>query len=300
MNTTMNTTLVIPDIHHKHKRAQAIIDSVEHDELVFTGDYFDSYGDTVQDAIDTAIWLKEKVLHNPKAVALIGNHDVSYIWNKNENIRCDGFSPEKNEAINKVLTSEDKAKFKFFHSSQGYWFSHAGVSNRIWAKLQLNYPDYSDLPKAEYFKRVLTLAVNDSVTDLDAGNQNFLFDIGWDRNGWQQYGGMIWVDWKSFSPISGINQIVGHTTNRVPSILIQKAGGGTTTRSMLQYYRDKLIGPEGESKRILSKTFNLDTGLNHYAIIRSGDVQIYDHINQINLRDVFNFAIPESSMNNLS
>ena len=79
-------TLVISDVHNRIIRAQSIIDKVPHDKLVLTGDYFDSYGegaDAAEYARNTAVWLKEKILHNPKAVALLGNHDTSYIFDNN-------------------------------------------------------------------------------------------------------------------------------------------------------------------------------------------------------------------------
>ena len=38
----MSRALILSDIHHRHARAQSIIDKVPHDELVLLGDYFDN------------------------------------------------------------------------------------------------------------------------------------------------------------------------------------------------------------------------------------------------------------------
>lgn len=305
----MKTTLVISDIHQKHIRAQSIIDSVECDKVVLTGDYFDNYGDTPEHARNTAIWLKENVLYNPKIVALLGNHDTSYIWNNNPNFPCSGYSSTKSVAINEILTAEDKNRFKVFHIDQGYVFSHAGLSNLLWKEFLQKYPENTaGKPKLEYFAEVLSAFVADAINDANRGHSTQLFGCGWDRHGHFRNGGINWVDWNNLAPIVGINQIVGHSAHRVPHILVQRDGGGYTRRSILEYYEhedlvrrtnEALVGPI-KQKKILSTSYNLDTGLGHYAVITDGVVDIYEYFNRLNLKDVKSSNIPDSSMNNLS
>jgi len=41
-----------------------------------------------------------------------------------------------------------------------------------------------------------------------------LLGAGMDRDGPQPFGGPLWMDWSSLTPIPGINQVVGHTPGR--------------------------------------------------------------------------------------
>lgn len=299
--------LVIPDIHHKFVRAQAIVDSVEHDRVVFTGDYFDSIGGTVEDARNTAIWLKEKVLYNPKAVVLIGNHDASYLWPNNINFWCSGFTAENSVAINGVLNQEDKNRFKVFHIEENFAFSHAGLSNRLWQEMLGKYPSNPGKSTLDFFSEVLEAFVASALIDANHGRNAILFGAGYDRRGTQPIGGITWQDWRYFAPINGVNQIVGHTTSRLPRILIQKEGGAVSQKTILDHYQHERMVEETNAhrgttkpKRILSTNYNFDTGLNHYAVIEDGRVDIYDQLLRVNLRDVSKYAIPTSELNNLT
>jgi predicted phosphodiesterase len=65
--------LVLSDIHHRYRRVQHLIENVKHDKCILLGDYFDAWGDSDYEAIDTANWLRDKVLYNDKIIALTGN-----------------------------------------------------------------------------------------------------------------------------------------------------------------------------------------------------------------------------------
>jgi hypothetical protein len=41
-----------------------------------------------------------------------------------------------------------------------------------------------------------------------------LLDIGADRGGRNELGGVTWCDWRNFKPIAGMPQIVGHTCDK--------------------------------------------------------------------------------------
>ena len=273
------------------------------------GDYFDAHGGTPEDARATAIWLKEKVLYNPKIIGLVGNHDINYIWHNNPNYRCSGYSEFTSIAINDVLNENDKNQLKFFHIDQGYAFTHAGVSNQIWKKLLLRFPENAtNKPKLEFFRDVLTDVVAESIDIANQGGSAELFGAGWDRHGWQPDGGILWVDWNNLSPLKGVNQIVGHSKHRLPQIFIQKVGGAISKKSILDHYeREDLIRRANEAahvplkeKPVLSTNYLLDTALEHYAVITDGKVEIYDYQNRINLRQLADYVIPESPLNNLS
>lgn len=308
----MSRTLILSDIHHRHDRAQSIIDKVPHDELVLLGDYFDNYNDTVQEAVDTAVWLTEKILSKPNTVAMIGNHDAAYVFPQNLHLYCSGHSHEKSNAINKVLTSEYKEKLKVYHITQGYVCSHAGLTNQKWKEYSSKFdrkPEQTDL---QFFDEVMSYFVQHDIKRARYNENAELFAAGWDRGGSSRYGGMNWTDWRNLAPINGINQIVGHSTNTIPQILIQKEGGALSKKDVTEHYKlqaniekYKLISKQPVSANIiepkyLSVSYNLDTNSNHYMVIEDGVVNIYDSQNHINLRELDNYYIPDNPMNTLS
>lgn len=69
-------TLILPDIHHRYKIAQSIIDSVKADKIVHLGDHQDNFGDTVGQAVNTARWTRERL--EAGDTILLGNHDLPY------------------------------------------------------------------------------------------------------------------------------------------------------------------------------------------------------------------------------
>lgn len=299
-------TLVIPDIHNRIIRAQSIIDKVPHDKLVLTGDYFDNHGEganAAEYARNTAIWLKEKILHNPKAVALLGNHDTSYVWSNNIHFRCSGYTPYKSIAINDVLTSEDKSKFGVYHIDQNHVFSHAGLTNKLWKKYSSLFVEQGETEtKLEFFDRVMKVVSNEAIEAANSNNNVELFGAGWDRGGFQQYGGINWVDWNTFGPVNGINQIVGHSIHRVPQILLQHKHGGFVKQDVTEHYKlldaaNKLDKPF--STEYLSVSYNLDTESNHYAVVEDINVDIFHIDTGINLKNVKEIYLPDSSMSGL-
>ena len=285
-------TLVITDIHLNFIRAQRVIDSVPHDKLVLTGDYFDAYGATVTQTENTAIWLKEKILHNPKCVALLGNHDTTYVFN-NINLACSGYSPTYQEVINKVFNDDDRSKFGVYHIDQGFAFSHAGLTNPLWKQLSSKFAKNEGETNLEFFDDIMSMCAKEAIRDAKEGKNVWLFAAGWDRGGLNRDGGINWVDWDNFSPINGVNQIVGHSIHRIPQILVQYKGGGYSKQDITEYYK------KSSNKETLSISYDLDTHLNHYGVIEDGVVDIFHLDTGINLKDVEKYHIAHSEMNNL-
>ncbi len=298
----MSRTLIISDIHHRHARAQSIIDKVPHDELVLLGDYFDNYNDTVQEAVDTAIWLTEKILGKPNTTAIIGNHDVSYIFPQNYHLRCSGYSDQKNDAINKVLTHKHKEYFKVYHITQGYVCSHAGLTNQKWKEYSSKFDQKPEQTYLQFFDEVMSYFAQHDIKRARYNENAELFAAGWDRGGLSRYGGMNWVDWCNLAPINGINQIVGHSTRSIPEILIQKQGGALSKKDVIEHYnlQAKLAKHNIGEPKYLSVSYNLDTNSNHYMVIEDGVVNIYDFQTHINLKELGNYYIPDNQMNTLS
>jgi hypothetical protein len=291
----MSKYLVIADIHQKHVRAQNLIESVPHDKCVLLGDYFDNFGDLTEEARNTAIWLRDSVLPNPKIIPLTGNHDLPYFYPACPYIRCSGFTGFKCLAVNEVLLPEHVAKFKVFHTEGNFLFSHAGFSNLLWKDVSLKHAKGENESKFDFVVRVLAECANEGVREIAVGHDYWLFGAGWDRGGIQRHGGINWVDWTNFAPISGINQLVGHTPHKIPEILIQRSGGGYTKRDVIKQENYPPVPPN----EILSINYALDTHLNHYAVIEDGKVNIFDYQNRINVKDLKNYFIPENRMSPL-
>ena len=214
-------TLVIPDIHHKIAKAQAIIEIESADEIVFLGDYFDNFNDTPEIARATAEWLK-KSLSTKGRIHLFGNHDLPYSC-PNRRAYCPGYSDAKDTAINSVLTPDDWQKLKWFYFSNGVLFTHAGLDTR----------NFHILRKGQSLINLLEEAAQDADNKIRKGSEHHWF-INWPRNrgGNVEVGGILWQDWSEFRPIKGVCQICGHT----PDILVRTKEKNWCLDTNLNYY----------------------------------------------------------------
>lgn len=207
--------IVIGDIHNHWAEAEAI--ASQYDEthtIVFTGDYFDDFGDTAEDATQTARWLKQS-LSKPNRVHLMGNHDINYsVYNAGttssgmpKNIYvCSGYALAKDAAINRILDQEDWDKIKLYHYEHGFLFTHAGI-----------HPYLFEHPikgvDIDYVKEKLDKAT------FDYHNRTWNDVIGAAgrcRGGDHKAGGILWCDYfREARLISKIRQVFGHTPTTV-------------------------------------------------------------------------------------
>jgi hypothetical protein len=292
-------TLVISDIHNRIVTAQRLIDTVPHDSVVLLGDYFDSFGDSVDMANNTAVWLRDVALPNPKITFLLGNHDTHYFWPHHHYFRCSGYTDMKRDAIRKELNRENTnnfERFKFYHIEQGFFFAHAGLDNRPWKDMKRVFTEDGSKTKLEFVDEVLSHWVIQARKDIGMDRRVELLGAGWDRGGLQQVGGINWVDFSNLSPVQGINQIVGHTPHRVPDVKIQKQGGAITVKDIFEYYDIKHFPA---CKDPLSINYALDTHSKHYIVIEDGEVQVWDVQHNMKVQDLQEYAIPESPMSGL-
>lgn len=188
-------TLIIADLHHHYEWVETTLANTPHDEVVFLGDYFDSYHDTPQQAAATAQWLAFSITQ-PKRIHLLGNHDGWYLTKEaQEFLYCPGNIYSKKLAIQPHLPNHFSS-FRMCYITQGWLLSHAGAS-------RYHCPNMSMVQIEEYGKHAMETVMR--------GHQHPLFAIGKVRGGTLPVGGMIWQDWYEFNPIPGVNQIVGHT-----------------------------------------------------------------------------------------
>jgi DNA repair exonuclease SbcCD nuclease subunit len=198
-------TLIIPDVHEQWEVLQGIIEQPiykEADEIVYTGDVLDSYDGTVNDAERTAEIMLQQI-EDPRVHYLFGNHDIQYSIYSHHQMMCDNAKYWKFDRFPLELKPL-WLKAKLFHMSQGWLMSHAGIASEFADPLKIG---------SEEYYNTLT---NQCFTRLKSKEMHYLVAAGEARGGRKgQVGGVTWLDWNSeFTPIPGLNQIVGHTRGK--------------------------------------------------------------------------------------
>lgn len=215
----MAKILAVGDIHNHITQASVIIDKyIDTHKIVMVGDYFDNFGDSAINADQTAKWLKG-FISKDNHIALIGNHDLNYHY---KNIRlgsnlgdqiynCSGYTPQKDDAINRIMTNEDWDKLKFAHYENGFWFSHAGF-----------HPFWFSSPPYGMDNETINIKLKKIQQDFNARIfSNELAGAGRCRGGAHRVGGAVWRDHNQetycgdyWNDNSGLKQVCGHTPMR--------------------------------------------------------------------------------------
>ena len=190
-------TLVIPDIHNHIASADRWIAEFPADQILFLGDYFDSFHDTTEMAETTARWLKAS-LQQPNRIHLWGNHDLAYAFPENRHLRCSGFSEEKEAVISAILTDHDWEQLKLFHTERDTVFTHAGRD-----------PNIFEHPIDGITVQRLETLCEAAIANARAGLRDPVLDLD----------GLTWLRWWEMTILEDFNQVVGHTPG--PKIRIQ-------------------------------------------------------------------------------
>lgn len=177
--------LIIPDIHTGFARAESIINYEEHDKIVFLGDYFDAFYDTLEGTKQVADWLKES-LQQKNRIHLLGNHDLAYLDQKHI---CSGFTENKLAVIKD--SGVDLTKLEHYCWVGDWLCTHAGLSNDF-------YNAYNNHGKD----------VNTFLQEID---KERLYDVSVERGGMNAFGGIFWCDYNEFRDIDNLKQMFGHT-----------------------------------------------------------------------------------------
>ena len=207
----MKNIIAIGDIHNHWAEAEQIADLYDKTHtVIFTGDYFDDFGDSANDADQTAHWLKES-LAKPNRIHLMGNHDINYSYlnyrkDSNGNMQslynCSGYTIQKDDAINRVMTEADWDKIKFAHFENGFWFSHGGF-----------HPHWFEDPMKGMDNQVIQDKINKATEDYRNRTWNEIIGaVGRCRGGMQRRGGILWLDdYQESIVMSNFKQVFGHT-----------------------------------------------------------------------------------------
>ncbi|NIP98144.1 MAG: hypothetical protein GWO24_33865 [Akkermansiaceae bacterium] len=183
-------TLIIPDLHNHIDSADEWIARYPADRIVFLGDYFDSFDDTPETARATAIWLRDS-LACPERIHLWGNHDLAYAFPRNPNLRCSGFTPEKESVIREILTHRHWQQLRLVHlEPPNFLMVHAG----------LHRPLFEHPVEGLTIERIASRGA-EALGNARADIPDPVLDLG----------GAVWLRWWNLEVLPEFNQIVGHT-----------------------------------------------------------------------------------------
>lgn len=183
-------TLILPDLHTGFIRAEAIISKEKYDKIVFLGDYFDAFYDTLEETQQVAFWLKGS-LKDPTRIHLLGNHDLAYL---NQDFLCSGFT--ENKLITIKNTKVNLGKLIDYYWIDDWLCTHAGLSNDFF-----NAYNYKGKTVDRFLKDITS----------DKEGKKRLYDCSVFRGGKNAFGGIVWCDYMEFIDIKGVKQIFGHT-----------------------------------------------------------------------------------------
>jgi len=119
-------TVIISDLHNRVDWIESTLSILDFDKVVFLGDYFDDFDDTVADVKKVAKWLKQS-LSKPNRIHLCGTHEIWYRFPNNPFLQASGNSTEKSKAINDILTEKDWNKIRLYYCEQNFLLTHAGL-----------------------------------------------------------------------------------------------------------------------------------------------------------------------------
>lgn len=193
----MAATIVVGDLHGKVEIAEYWIKNKEHRNLIFIGDYLDSFDRNIQDQQELLEIVLDAAENMENVHALMGNHELSYL---DENYRASGFKFALDANI-MHLKSKMRMLLRYYLIDNGFLISHAGFSRSFMGT------EFGRAPQS----RKLEL-IEEAISKL---SKDQLFQIGYGRGGNAKCGGPLWCDWyDEFQDISNLRQVVGHTARR--------------------------------------------------------------------------------------
>ena len=183
-------TIVVGDLHGQVEIAEKILTKTEgHYNVIFLGDYLDSYNRSVEDQIECLKIVLDAVENQGnRVVALAGNHERSYLYAE----RCSGWNSITQFHVNHLKRKCDMFLREYFWMADDLLITHAGVS--------VDYvpPYVKNLTLREKVQKFL--------------NSDDRFAVGRTRGGMEEVGGIYWCDYNfEFLPVPGLRQIFGHT-----------------------------------------------------------------------------------------
>ncbi len=260
-------TLVWPDVHHRTQTLKTVLKNLGEgfDKRIFLGDWFDNWNDTPQHARNAAECVKE-LLCDPRNVFIEGNHDTAYRYN-HPSYFINGCTLEKWKAINSVLNRFDWDRFKLYEIQDGFVCSHAGMCKEVFSH-----------PIEGVTYVYLEEQCQRAVEAMRSHIIHPVYYDGTDNGGKQPYSGITWLRWGKFRPLSGINQIVGHTILdksevRYGRIKVSRHNGKeTVVQENVKVTCEHFENNPPKPGSLCSLNFNIDTDNREFLILENGVV----------------------------
>ena len=207
----MSKILVVGDVHNKpeiFKKALQIADKESCDKVLLMGDYLDDFGDTPETTFNTIMALRE-TLEDPRVIALIGNHELSYL----EDQRCSGWTAAKKFLVDEYV---ERSKLTLSYQESNWLFTHAGLTERWWKyanRLNITPGNKQD---PTYIQQEAGETYSSWLNRYWERYPGIYKSVGKERGGFG-IGSPLWADWHELihHNMPGINQVVGHTSGNV-------------------------------------------------------------------------------------
>lgn len=219
----MEKNIYIGDIHGLSIWKQIVMDNPDFDNVVFIGDYLDSFdiGSTEQ-FINLKEIIEFKLQNIDRVHLLIGNHDIHY-WENINSISTSGYQPNSKFLFNQLFV-EYKNLFKMCVRIGNNLCTHAGISSIFLSNN--GYDEYKDTFTIEEYLNELFI-VKPHIFLFENHKGNDITGYGDDVSH-----SPIWIRPKSLQK-SNINtelekeyiQIVGHTNMSNLDISSKTTGG---------------------------------------------------------------------------
>lgn len=201
---------VIGDLHNNVHWVNSWLFGKKYDGVIFLGDYFDSFGDDVFAAANTARWLAKSV-DMPNRIHLMGNHDMPYRFPGNSYLDCPGWTAEKQSAVSKIM-GKQWDKIKLAHFDKNYIFSHAGLTEKLF-----HCHPITGINLLEYEANINTCLEECSKY---SEYRNPIVVQNYDSS----YDGITWIRPEYLKLIPTVTQVIGHTPSQHP-INFKEDGG---------------------------------------------------------------------------
>lgn len=183
------SVICVGDLHGKIEIAEELLQD-EEQEIIFIGDFLDSFDRTTTDQLNLLYTVLEAVRTRDNVSALMGNHELSYL---EPHYKCSGFSWTVDAQLTVDVKQTMRRHLNKWVEREGFLLTHAGVT-RSWIP-----GNQQDTP----------------LVYLENASNEALYQIGYSRGGTYNVGGPLWCDYHDdFVPIRGIKQVFGHTASK--------------------------------------------------------------------------------------
>jgi hypothetical protein len=194
----MPASIIVGDLHGKIEVAEYWIKNKAHRNLIFIGDYLDSFNRSIEDQYELLEMVLDAAENMENVYALMGNHELSYLMP--EKYQASGYKYELAKKI-EYLHPRMWENLKLWLVNNEFLISHAGFR-----------PEFIGNVGYKLTREQKLVAIDEKLKTIP---QQDFFMIGKSRGGYYPHGGPLWLDWyDEFKNLERVRQVVGHTARR--------------------------------------------------------------------------------------